>query len=73
MDETKNSRSRFLGLFVLSYPRLMLDNIIDAAYGEYRFNINVIDKQIYYGDTDSVLVNVDIAKKLKKSRFYWYK
>ena len=41
MVETKNltSRSRFLGSFVLSYSRLMLDNIINAAYGEDRFNI----------------------------------
>ena len=70
MDETKNltSRSIFLGSFVLSYSRLMLDNIINAAYGENRFNINIIDKQIYYGDTDSILVNVDIAKKLKKKQ-----
>ena len=68
MDETKKltPRSRFLGSFVLSYSRLMLDNIINAAYGEDIFNNNIIDKQIYYGDTDSVLVNVDIAKKLKK-------
>ena len=71
MDETKNltSRSRFLGFFVLPYSRLRLDNIINAAYGEDRFNINIIDKQIYYGDTDSVLVNVDIAKKFKKAGF----
>ena len=71
MDETKilTSRSRFLGSFVLSYSRLMLYNIIKAAYGEDRFNINIIDKQIYYGDTDSVLVNVDIAKKYKKAGF----
>ena len=71
MDETKNvtSRSRFLGSFVLSYSRLMLDNIISTAYGEDRFNNNIIDKQIYYGDTDSVLVNVDIAKKLQKAGF----
>ena len=56
MDETKNltSRSRFLGSFVLSYSRLMLDNIINAAYGEDIFNINIIDKQIYYGDSDSI-------------------
>ena len=44
----------------------MLDNIINAAYGEDRFNNNIIDKQIYYGDTDSVLLKVDIAKKYKK-------
>ena len=71
MDETKNltSRSRFLGSFVLSYSRLMLDNIINATYGEDRFIINIIDKQIYYGDTDSILVNVDIAKKLQKAGF----
>ena len=75
MDETKNltSRSRFLGSFVLSYSRLMLDNIINAAYGEDRFKINIIYKQIYYGDTDSILVNVDIAKKITKSRVCWYK
>ena len=38
-DETKNltSRSRLLGSFVLSYSRLMLDNIINAAYGADRF------------------------------------
>ena len=47
----------------------MLDNIINAAYGEDRFNINITDKQIYYGDTDSILVNVDIAKNLKKAGF----
>ena len=71
MDEPKNltSRSRFLGSFVLSYSRLMLDNIINAAYGEDIFNNNTIDKQIYYGDTDSVLVNVYIAKKLQKAGF----
>ena len=68
MDETKNltSKSRFLGSFVLSYSRLMLDNIINAAYGEDRFNISSIDKQIYNGDADSVLVNVYIAKNHKK-------
>ena len=71
MDETKKltSRSRFLGSFVLSYSRLMLDNIINAAYGEDRYNINIIDKQIYYGDTDSILVNVDISKKFQKAGF----
>ena len=47
----------------------MLDNIINPAYGEYRFNNNIIDKQIYYGDTDTILVNVDIAEKLQKSGF----
>ena len=74
MDETKNltSRSRLLGYFVLSYSRLMLDNIINASYDEDRFNENIIDKQIYYGDTDSILVIVDIAKN-KNSRVYWYK
>ena len=71
MDETKNltSRSRFLGSFVLSYSRIMLDDIINAANGEDIFNINIIDKQIYYGDTDNILVNVDIAKKLQKACF----
>ena len=47
----------------------MLDNIINAAYGEDRFNENIIDKQIYYGDTDSVLLKVDIAKRLQKAGF----
>ena len=46
----------------------MLDNIINAAYCEDRFNINMIDKQIYYGDTDSILVNVDIANFFYKKQ-----
>ena len=48
MDGTKNltSRSRFLGSFVLSYSRLMLDNVINAAYGENRFNENMIKKYV---------------------------
>ena len=71
MDETKKltSISRFLGSFVLSYSRLMLDNIINADCGEDIFIENIIDKQIYCEDTDSVLVNVDIAKKLQKAGF----
>ena len=60
------SRSWFSGSFVLSYSRSMLDNIIKAASGENRFNDIIFDKQIDYGDTDSVLVNVDIAKTYKK-------
>ena len=47
----------------------MLDNIINAAYDEDIFNFSIIDKQIYYGDTDSILVNVDIAKKLQTAGF----
>ena len=47
----------------------MLDNIITADYGEDGFNDTTSDNQIYYGDTDSVLVNVDIAKKLQKAGF----
>ena len=47
----------------------MLDNIINAAYGGDRFNIIIIDKQIYYGDTDSLLLKVDIAKRLQKAGF----
>ena len=47
--------------------------LINAAYDEDRFNDNIIDKQIYYGDTDSVLLNVDIANKITESRFYWCK
>ena len=48
MDETKylTSIRRFLGSFVLLYSHLMLDNIINAAYGEDIFNANIIDKQI---------------------------
>ena len=44
----------------------MLDSMINAAYDEDIFNNNMIDKQIYCGDTDSVLVNVSIAKHYKK-------
>ena len=43
----------------------MLDNIINATYGEDIFNEIIIDKQIYYSDTDSIFENVDIAKNYK--------
>jgi len=71
MNETKNltSRSRFLGSFVLSYSRLMLDDIINAVHGKDRFNENIIEKQVYYGDTDSILCHIDLVKKLEKSGF----
>ena len=31
------------------------------------FNNNIINKQIYYGDTDNVLLNVNSAKNLRQS------
>ena len=75
MDEPKNLTpgSRLLGSFVLPYSRLMLDNIKNAVYGEDIFNNNIIDKQIYFGDTDSILVNVENCLKTTKRRVCWYK
>ena len=47
----------------------MSDNIINAAYGADRFNKNIIKKQVYYGDTDSILCHIDLVKKLEKAGF----
>ena len=71
MDEIKkfNIKKPILGSFVLSYSRLMLDNIINAAYRADRFNKNIIKKQVYYGDTDSILYHIDLVKKLEKVGF----
>ncbi len=70
-DETKDltSRSRFLGAFVLSYSRLMLDNIVNCVYGEDRFRSEGIQKQIYYGDTDSLIVHQSQLKQLEDNGF----
>ena len=70
-DETKDltSRSRFLGSFVLSYSRLMLDNIINAIYGKDRFNESLIKNQVYLGDTDSLIAHSSHLDKLMKSGY----
>ena len=70
-DETKDlsSRSRFLGSFVLSYSRVLLDNIINCIYGEDRFNISGLKKQIYNGDTDSIIIHCSLVQKLKDNNF----
>jgi hypothetical protein len=67
IDESKEltSRSRFLGSFVLSYSRLMLDNIVTCVYGEDRFSEKGIDKQIYTGDTDSIIIHCSLIKRLE--------
>ena len=65
-DETKEltSRSRFLGSFVLSYSRMMLDDIINCIYGKDRFRIEGIQKQVYLGDTDSIIIHSSLLQKL---------
>ena len=70
-DEGKDltSRSRFLGSFVLSYSRMMLDDIINCVYGEDRFDINKASSQIYYGDTDSIIIHQSQVKKLEEAGF----
>ena len=70
-DETKDlsSRSRFLGSFVLSYSRLMLDNIVNCIYGENRFNEAGIKTQIFLGDTDSLIIHSSLIHKLKEDGF----
>ena len=70
-DENKDltSRSRFLGSFVLSYSRQMLDNIVNCIYGENRFKIEGLKQQIYYGDTDSIIIHYSLLDKLIKNGF----
>jgi len=71
LDETVNvtSRSVFLGSFILSYSRVMINDIIDCIYGEERYMKEGISKQIYTGDTDSVVVHIDQVEKLIKAGF----
>ena len=44
-----NTKKKILGSFVLLYSRLIIDSMINAAYGENRFNGNITVNQIYYG------------------------
>ena len=70
-DENKDltSRSRFLGSFVLSYSRLLLDDIVNCIYGDNRFKIEGLKNQIYYGDTDSIMIHCSLLDKLLKNGF----
>ena len=70
-DENKDltSRSRFLGSFVVSYSRLLLDDIVNCLYGDNRFKIEGVTKQIYYGDTDSIMIHCSLLDKLIKNGF----
>ena len=70
-DETKDltSRSRFLGSFILSYSRMMLDEIINCIYGENRFKKEFIKNQVYLGDTDSIVIHSSLIEKLEKAGF----
>ena len=70
-DETKDltSRSRFLGSFILSYSRMMLDEIINCIYRENRFKKEFIKNQVYLGDTDSIVIHSSLIEKLEKAGF----
>jgi len=58
-----------LGAFVLAYSRQMLDDIVNCIYGENRFRKEGIKQQIYYGDTDSIIIHVSLLDKLIKAGF----
>ena len=47
----------------------MLDNIVNCVYGEDRFRSEGIQKQIYYGDTDSLIVHQSQLKQLEDNGF----
>ena len=47
----------------------MLDDIVNCIYGEDRFNENGITKQIYIGDTDSIVIHCSLVHKLEEAGF----
>ena len=57
-------RSIFLGLYVLQYSRLLLNNILKDLYGELRYREEGIPLQIKYSDTDSALVHSSLLPNL---------
>ena len=47
----------------------MLYDIVNCIYGENRFKKEGIKQQIYYGDTDSVIIHVSLLDKLINAGF----
>ena len=45
---------------------MMLDDIVNCIYEEDRFKKEGIEKQIYVGDTDSIVIHSSLVEKLKK-------
>ena len=66
VNESKylSGRPSYLGAFVLSYSRVLLNEIITTIYGKDRYTINGIKKQVYTGDTDSLVVHCSQVPKL---------
>ena len=69
INKQLTSRSVFLGSFILSYTRRLLNKIFNCIYGDDRYRQEGITKQIYYGDTDSLLVHCTQINKLIKGGF----
>ena len=43
---------------------MMLDDIINCIYGKDRFRIEGIQKQVYLGDTDSIIIHSSLLQKI---------
>ena len=59
-----SGRPSYLGAFVLAYSRVLLNNIIDVIYGDDRYTIEGIKKQVYTGDTASLIVHSSQLQRL---------
>jgi ATP-dependent DNA helicase PIF1 len=61
-------RPRYLGYFVLSYSRLMLDGIFDVT-NPWRLegSLRAVTSQVLYGDTDSILVHSSALPRLLRA------
>jgi ATP-dependent DNA helicase PIF1 len=67
------SRPRFLGAFTLSYSRQLLAMIIRVVNPFVRSEANAVKalmNQPYYGDTDSVFIRAEGAKRLFKQGYF---
>ena len=53
----------------MSYSRQMLDDIITCIYGEAIFTEQGITKQIYLGDTDSLVIHSSLVQNLEEKGF----
>ena len=59
-----SGRPSYLGAFVVAYSRVLLNNIIDVIYGDDRYTVEGIKKQVYTGDTDSLVVHSSQLQRL---------
>lgn len=66
-EHWRSSRLPYIGAFILSYSRMMLESIIrDGFSNRCDGTVASIKHQVFYGDTDSLIVHCSVIPKVKQ-------